>query len=465
MLWGLSLDAIAGLPERLREFHKRFRRHMRTKTRDTSEYGFHYISGLIRMETKRNMSTIGRKTNVPEQNMQQFISDSPWSGRELISALQMDIGFREEFSEESVFLIDESAEKKAGNHSAGASRQHNGRLGKVEMSQVGVFLGLVNNGYHTWYDGELFFPEIWFSEAYAEKRKRAGVPDNLSFKTKLELALDMLKRAKNKGIPAEIVDCDSLYGRSGWLRDEFRGLEMEYYADIPEDTTVYVQPPLVTWPLTKQGKRASKPEVSGLTYQVRELKTHTQTEWHRLTLRPTERGMLTADFARWQVWTIRKDGSVREEWLLMRRDKKKTTYSLSNATPETSLFTMAARKSQRHFIERSNQDAKSELGWDEFQAIKYSAWEHHLALTIMASWFITETRLDWAQKYQRDPELLATLELDVLPALSMANVREMLRAAMPLPQLSTLQAVQLVAKHLDNRAHSRKSRLRKALGP
>ena len=133
--------------------------------------------------------------------------------------------------------------------------------------------------------------------------------------------------------------------------------------------------------------------------------------------------------------------------------------------PETSLFTMAERKSQRYFIECSNQDAKSELGWDEFQAIKYSAWEHNLALTIMASWFITETRLDWAQEHEHDPELLEDLELDVLPALSMANVREMLRAAMPLPQLTPLQSAQLVAKHLDNRARSRKSRLRKALSP
>lgn len=438
---------------------------MRTQTRDTSEYGLHYLSGLIRMEAGRNMANIGRKTNVSEQNMQQFISDSPWSGRELISALQTEIGFREEFSEGSVFLIDESAEEKAGGHSAGAGRQHNGRLGKVEMSQVGVFLGLANNGYHTWYDGELYFPEQWFSEKDANKRERVGMSEGIVFRTKLELALGMLQRAKEKGVPTNIVDCDSLYGRSGWLRDEFAELTLEYYADIPEDTTVYVQPPAVTWPLTKQGKRASKPEVSGLAYKVKELKSHSQTEWRSLTLRPTERGELTARFARWQVWTVRTDGSVRKEWLLIRKDKKKTSYSLSNAAPEVSLLTMAQRKSQRHFIECSNRDAKSELGWDEFQALKYRAWEHNLALTIMASWFITETRLDWDQEHEHDSALLEELEMDVLPALSMANVREMLRAAMPLPQLTPLQSAQLVAKHLDNRARSRKSRLRKALSP
>jgi hypothetical protein len=116
-------------------------------------------------------------------------------------------------------------------------------------------------------------------------------------------------------------------------------------------------------------------------------------------------------------------------------------------------------------IERSNQDAKSELGWDEFQALKHRVWEHNLALTIMASWSITETRLDWAQKYERAPELLEKYETDILPALSVANVRESLRAAMPLPQLTPLAAAELIVKHLDNRARSRKSRLRKALSP
>ena len=122
---------------------------------------------------------------------------------------------------------------------------------------------------------------------------------------------------------------------------------------------------------------------------------------------------------------------------------------------------MAWRKSHRYFIERDNQDAKSELGWDEFQAIKYRAWEHQLALTILASWFVTETRLDWMNRFEHDPALLEKYEIDVLPMLSVSNVRELLRAAMPLPQLSTEEATALVIEHLDNRTRSRKSRLRK----
>lgn len=86
-------------------------------------------------------------------------------------------------------------------------------------------------------------------------------------------------------------------------------------------------------------------------------------------------------------------------------------------------------------------------------------------MTILASWFIAETRLDWAAQYQHDPDLLTYYEIEVLPRLSMANVRELLRAAMPLPQLSPTEAALLVVKHLDNRIRSRKSRLRNKSSP
>jgi SRSO17 transposase len=126
---------------------------------------------------------------------------------------------------------------------------------------------------------------------------------------------------------------------------------------------------------------------------------------------------------------------------------------------------MTRRKSQRYFVERAIQDAKSEFGWDEFQAVKYRAWEHHLALTILASWFIAETRLDWMQAHPQDPTLLEHYTIDVLPALSVANVREMLGAALPLPQLSSAQAVALVVYHLDNRTRSRQSKLKRRFKP
>jgi len=459
--WGLPLNEIRQLGQRLKRFYDRFRSCTRTKTRDTSEYGFHYVSGILRMETKRTMANIGRKTNVSKQNMHHFMSNSPWSGPTLIQAIRDDIKRHPGFRAGAMAILDESADEKAGNHSAGAARQHNGRLGKVDMSQVGVFLSLATPRAHTWIDGELYVPQRWFSDAYAERRKKVGLPKELTFHTKPELGWQMIQRAQADQVPFDAVVMDDLYGRNNVLRQRLDQANIEYYGDIPANTIVYLDKPKVTYPKTKRGKRSKRPKiVAKRRYEVRQLLHQPDLEWAVITLRPNERGMLRAKFGRCRVWTVH-DTKCRQEWLLVRQDGRRVTYVLSNASEDTSLKTMAWRKSHRYFIERDNQDAKGEMGWDEFQAIKYRAWQHQLAFTILSSWFIAETRLDWMERFERDPALLEQYEIDVLPMLSVGNVRELLRAVMPLPQLSTQEASALVIEHLVNRTRSRKSRLRK----
>ena len=120
---------------------------------------------------------------------------------------------------------------------------------------------------------------------------------------------------------------------------------------------------------------------------------------------------------------------------------------------------------QRSFTERTCEDAKTEIGWDEFQAQKYRAWEHHVALTGLAVWFVAQTKLAWAQAYARDPALARQLEVEVLPALSTANVRELLKAVLPLRQLTPAEAMDLVITHLIHRARSTSSRLKSQAKP
>lgn len=435
---------------------------MRSKTHDTSEYGVEYVSGLLRLEADRNITQISRQVGVESQNMQQFISDSPWSGRKLIEEVQRHIQEHRAWEVGAVLVLDESADEKAGEASAGAGRQYNGRKGKVDMSQVGVFAALVTPEVNTWIDGELFLPEAWFREESAARRERVGIPSDRSFQTKPELAWHCVKRAQAQGLPFVAVVMDDLYGRNRELCRRLDEAGLEYYGDIPANTVVFTSKPQVEWLKTKRDKRSKRYRlVSDQRYEVRQLLYQDDLQWLRLTLRPCERGDLLADFARRRVWLVAKNGRPYQRWLLIRRQDKQVTYVLSNAAADISLETMAQRKSHRYFIERSHQDAKSELGWDEFQAIKFRAWEHHLALTILASWFIADTRLDWMAHYPRDPALLRQLESDILPLLSVSNVRKLFQAALPLPQLSLEEATALVIEHLINRVRSRNSRLRK----
>ena len=113
-----------------------------------------------------------------------------------------------------MLLGDESADARSGEVLAGGGRQYNGRLGKVDLSQVGVFLSMVKGGKHNWIDGELYFPEEWFDENHRELRQKVGVPEKRTFQTKIELFWQMLERAQKEEIPFEAVACDGLYGRS-----------------------------------------------------------------------------------------------------------------------------------------------------------------------------------------------------------------------------------------------------------
>jgi SRSO17 transposase len=329
-------------------------------------------------------------------------------------------------------------------------------VGQITLSQTGVLLALVKGTFWTWIDGEVFLPEAWFSDAYARLRQRAGIPDSRLFQSKVELGWAMIERATANGVPFEAVACDIWYGRSTWLRDHLAQAGLEYYADVPAGASVHLVEP------GGQPARRHRRRVDW----VRE---HAALNWQRVELRPSERGVLSADFAVCPVWTERDDGRCRAERLLIRRDGQgQCTYTLTNAPDPTPLATLACRKSQRYFIERANQDAKSEYGWDDFQATKLLAWEHQLALTLLAAWFIAETKLDWVSQHATDPALLDEYQVEVLPALSVANVRLLLCAALPLPALSPAQATDLVIKHLDNRARSRKSRLKNhpsRLGP
>jgi len=295
------LDEIGKLGERLFQFCRRFRTYFQTQTRDSSEYGLRYLSGLLRMETKRNITNVGRKVEVSGQNLQHFISNSPWSASDLIAAVQEEVKVHPAF-QNAILVLDESAEEKAGLESAGAGRQHNGRLGKIEISQVGVFLSLVTPQVNTWIDGELYIPAHWFESGHAEKRKNVGIPDERTFHKKPELGWQLIQRVQAKGIPFEAVDMDDLYGRNSVLRQRLDQAGIEYYGDVPLDTQVYLEQPRIVYPLTKRGQPSKNPKVEGHPFQVQELAQ--QFPYQTIRLRPNERGYLQADFGRCRVWVV-----------------------------------------------------------------------------------------------------------------------------------------------------------------
>ena len=474
--WGLSPDLSRELPKQLYQVWERYNDCFRTRTHNTGAYAYHYLSALLRMETNRNYTNIGRATGQSAEDIQHFMSNSPWSARSVWEQVQGEIKATPGLERGGMLILDESADAKAGDKSAGAGRQRNGRLGKVDMSQVGTFLAYVNlihshRPVWTWVDGELFLQEFWFSPEMAERREKVGIPDEQEFASKVELGWGMIQRAQANGLPFEAVACDDLYGRSKWFRDALAGADIVYVGDVPRNTQVYLEKPVLRVP-KRQGNRGPKPTrlqvVNGVeAFSVSQVARRDDTLWKRVRVRPTERGELNDPFSARRVWTLRqKEEAPVQEWLVIRQEgENRYTYALSNAPADAPLERLAWLLCQRYFVERANQDAKSEAGWDELEARKYRGWKHHLALVILATWFIAQVKWDWGQRCTRDPSLAQQLEVEVLPLLSMANVRLLLRAAMPLPQPSPEEAVAQVVEALVNRTRSRRSRLRNHHSP
>ena len=249
------MEAVQGLGDALRQTWHRFGACFRTKTRDGGLYAYHYLCGLLRMTEERNFATIGRQAGLAEQNVQHVMSNSPWSAQPVFQQVQREIATKPGLESGGMLLLDESADDKAGLKSVGAARQYNGRMGKVELSQVGVFLAYskiqptLPAPVWTWVDGEVFLPEHWFSAEMAGERRRLEVPTDRVFATKVELGWQMIVRAQANGLPFEAVCCDDLYGRSTWFRRNAAQAGLVYVADVPSNTQVYLAAPTLGVPL------------------------------------------------------------------------------------------------------------------------------------------------------------------------------------------------------------------------
>ena len=409
--WGLSAEAISTVGERLYEFWLRFRACFKTRTRDPSANAYSSLRGQLTMDNERNFANMARNmTGDDGQALQHFMSNSPWAGQAVFDQMQAEIRATVALAQGSTLMLDEGAEEKAGTHNAGASRPYNGRMGKVDLCRVDTCLTYANGGLWAMVDGELFLPEEWFGEAFAQTRHALGIPPERTFETKIALGLKMVKRVKAHGVPFDLLACDALYGRDSQFRADLDTAGVLYAAQVPADTNVYVSEPHVGVP-EKRGKRGRpRTRLHVLSrqrpHEVRALARDPRTVWQQVVVRPTERGRLAADFAVQRVWTVAAGTMPRAEWLVIRRDTAgDCSYTLRNAPEDAPHERLIGWSCRRYVAARTCEDAKTEIGWDEFQAQKSQAGEHHLALTAAALWFVAQTKLAWAQAYPRDPAL------------------------------------------------------------
>ena len=375
-----------------------------TKTRSVIEQSINYLSGLMQTIRKNMERMIEVVPDTEYQALQHFTSKSPWAHRPVMDQVALDSDRLMGGSPDTGLIIDESAIPKKGEKSVGVARQWCGRLGKVDNCQVGVFASLVRGSSATLIDGRLYLPKEWTDNR--KRCKSAGVPDDVQFKTKSQLAIDIIHHARSIGLRYAWVGVDGGYGKEPQFLNTLDDEREQFVADVHKDQIIYLEHPAPRIPqrLTTKGRPPSRyktdiPKITVATWAANQ----PEEAWQRIAIRDSTKGRLEVDLLTQRVWVrLDKKQTVRQWHLVVRREvgaRETIKYSLSNAPAETPLERLAFMQGQRYFVERCFQDAKESVGMDHYQIRGWRAWHHHMAMVMMAMLFMLEIRLEQKEPY------------------------------------------------------------------
>ena len=323
--------------------------------------------------------------------LQWFLGISPWQPAPLREELVRQVG--QTLGEaEGVLVFDPSAFPKSGPESVGVARQWCGRLGKVDNCQVGVYMGYVSGFEHALVDTRLYLTKEWALDP--ARRQKAGVPAQVRFRTRHQLALEMLDQHGNL-LPHTWIAGDDEMGRPCWFRRRLDGLGERYLLGIPSNTQIrdlQVDPP----PYSGRGRHPKRPWISLQGWAA----GREEGEWICVDVRDGAKGPLLVEMLTRRVAARtekRQEGP--EEILVVLRYKDrdghllKTDYYLSNARSDTSEAEFARAAKAEHRIEECLQRAKSEAGLADYEVRNWNGWHHHQILSLIATWFlVTEAR-------------------------------------------------------------------------
>jgi SRSO17 transposase len=404
----MTPDDVRAAAEQLVEFHDRFAPLFGKA--QAQDHAYTYLKGLMCCPERKSIEPIALCVGVGQvSGLQKFIAVAPWDYEDIQSEAQ---GlFAEQFAAAAeacpigvVGVVDESAFAKKGTKSAGVARQYNGRLGKEDNCQVGVFLiGVAPEGVAL-LDHQLYLHQSWYEgEAAAERRSKAHIPEGLAFRTKPEIAAALIRNVAVLGVVTlDWVVADEGYGRDGAFLDEMDLLEQRYVAEVPTNTTVWTTNPAGCVPAysgrgqpPKRPTRESVLSVAALAAKLPE------GAWQRLQIREGAVGPLVFEFAAVRVWAVRHRKPGPPIWVLIRRSLEETPevkYYVSNGDEATPLSVMALVACSRHQVEDFFEDTKGYLGLSQYETRSWEGWHHHMTLVGLAHLFVSVTRLRLKKK-------------------------------------------------------------------
>ena len=430
------------MADRFLGFVKSYAEHFKSYRRDVSEKAKQYASGLMQAGSRKNIYAISEVVpDTDNRNLQQFITHSKWSAREVLDHVAHDADEVIGDGTDAALIIDESGFAKQGKMSVGASRQYLGRLGKVDNGQVAVFGVLAKGRFATAIDSRLYLPKEWTEDA--ERCNKAGIPESERvFKTKSQLALEIVEQARRNGVRFGWVGADAGYGSGPDFLFALADAGHTFLIDIHKSFVIYgVGRQLRIHEPSSNGQKARRLISARESLSVEEFVQACSTkDWRLYNVRQTTRGSLKLRVLRKSVYVWHKQsGQGRRYELLVTEnlDGQDRKYSLTNQKSSTSTQRLSWMQRQRYWVERCFEDGKSQCGMADYQVRLWKAWHHHMALVMMAMLFMLSERLHMREQ---------------CPLLSCADIERLLAAFLPRRNASPEQ----VLSHMSRRHEMRR---------
>lgn len=402
--FNLTRKDLGDFGNELRGFHEEFREcFSRSEPRENF---FRYMVGQFSELERKSIEPIALAVKDGDvRSMQRFVSGVEWGEEEMLtkyrSMLEEDMG-----DPEGVLIFDESGFPKKGEESVGVAKQYCGTLGKVENCQVGVFMAYASPHGYALLDKRLFIPEKWFEEEYAQRRKKCELPPTVQFRTKPQLAVEMLDAVDGK-LPFKYVVSDTLYGTSpDFIGAVERRPGVTYFVEVPLDTLCWLRKPMVIRKQYKYRGEFREKEVldqgakKPITVQAF-AQSLNDFYWYRRKVSEGTKGPIEYEFTKRRV-ILSKDGLPEKViWLVIRRslgDDPKYSYFISNAPVSTRLKTFVWLSGIRWAIEQCFEESKTELGMDHYEVRKYAGWNHHMLTCILGHFFLWHLKIRLGKK-------------------------------------------------------------------
>jgi len=398
----MTPDDVRAAAERLVQFHRRFAPLFGKD--QAQDHAYTYLKGLLCCPERKSIEPIALCVGTGQvSGLQKFIAVAPWDAGGVQDEIQS--VFADELAPSAagtpigtVGVIDESGFSKKGTKSAGVARQHNGRLGKEDNRQVGVYLIGVAPAGSALLDHRLYLPRSWYEgDEAARRREEAHIPEGTPFRTKPQIAGELVRDVVVTGVVGlDWVTADEAYGQNGELLDELEGLGQRYLMEVPTTTTVWAEDPAsCVPPYSGRGQPPRRPSRDAVRSVVALAAGLPAGAWRRLRVREGAVGPLVFEFAAVRAWAVRHRKPGPPIWVLIRRSleaEPEVKYYVSNGDAATPPGVLAGVACTRHQVEDFLEDSKSYLGMAQYETRSWVGWHHHMALVGLAHLFVVLTR-------------------------------------------------------------------------